>query len=121
MEVQAGFHHYQAYFGHPLFQELTPAAHIAVNKFFEEFKNLKGPTQAFLLASLATCAKDAHTLPAKQSKYPSLTFHAFHKALHLANADTTASPTGPHSEKIKKQKNSVCVFTKLHLMHLNWF
>ena len=28
-------------FGHPLFQELALAAHIAVDKFFEEYKNLK--------------------------------------------------------------------------------
>ena len=108
-------------FGHPLFQELAPAAHIAVDKFFKEFKNFKGPTQAFLLAvaGLAACAKDACTSPAKQSKYPSLTFCTFHKALCLANADATASPTSPHSEKMKKQGNLVHVSNKLCLMYFN--
>ena len=88
----------------PFFQELALAAHIAIDKFFKEFKDFKGPTQAFLLAGLAAHAKDARTLPAKQSNYPSLTFCTFHKALCLANADATASPTGPYSEKIKEQR-----------------
>ena len=63
----------------------------------------------------------SNTLIFLKSKYPSLTFCTFHKALCLANADATASPTGPCSEKIKKQKNLVHVSNKLCLMYFNWF
>ena len=98
---------------------MAPAAHIAVDKFFKEFKDFQGPTQAFLLASLVAHPKYARTLPARKSKYPSLTFCAFHKALHLANADATASPTGPRSEEIKEQRNLVGLSGKLCLVHLN--
>lgn len=48
-----------------------------------------------------------------QSNFPSLTFCAFHKALCLTKADATSLPTGPHSEKIRKQKNSVHAYHAL--------
>jgi hypothetical protein len=96
-----------AYTNHPLFQELAPAANIAVDKFTREFKDFKVPTQAFMLAGLAARVKDSRPTPAKRSITPSFTCHAFHKALCLATAAASDSPTGPRADKVKKSKNSV--------------
>ena len=52
---------------HPLFQELAPAAHIAVDKFLKEYKDFKGPPQTLILAGLDARAKEALTSPSKRS------------------------------------------------------
>jgi len=104
---QADLNHYLAFTGHPLFQELAPAAHLAVDKFFKDYKDYKGPAQTFLLSGLAARAKDARPSTTKRSTKPSFTFRAFHKALLLAVTDASDLPSGPRADKVKKPKNSV--------------
>ena len=83
-----------AFTAHPLFQESAPAAHIAIDKFYKEYKDFKGPTQSFLLAGLAANAKDACPPSIKRGKILSLTFHAFHRAFCLTVAEASVSSTG---------------------------
>jgi len=104
---QADFNLYLIYTRHPLFQELVPAVHLVVDKFYKEFKDYKPPTQSFMLAGLAARARDARSFPAKRGTSSFHTFRIFRKAVCLIIADASTAPTGPRAEKAKKNKNSV--------------
>ena len=90
--------------GHPLFQELVPAVHLAIEKFVNDHKDFKLPPQMHSLNTLANRARDQRMNPPKRSSRLSLTFRAFHQAICRATADASSPPIGP---KPKKVKNSV--------------
>lgn len=99
-----------AHIAHPLFQELITAAHIAVDKFHQEHKDIKVSTPVYLLSGLNARVKGPRTPPPKRSSYPYITLRAFHRALRTVTADASDSPTGPRADKAKKPKSSVRLF-----------
>jgi hypothetical protein len=104
------------YIGHPIFQELAPAVHMAVDKFYKEHKDFKGPASSFMIGQLAKRARDVRPSPAKtppkRGKSPSLSpTLAFYKALSLAHVAAPVPPAALRPEKTKKQKSSVCNFS----------
>ena len=97
-----------AFVSHPLFQELAPAVSIAVNKFFKEYKDFKGPPQSFMLADLANRVKGPRPFLSKRSNIPSHNF--FYPLLFnslFPYSDSNDPPSGPRADKTKKPKNSV--------------
>ena len=104
---QVSFARNPAFNGHPLFLELAPAVHIAVDKFYKEYKYCKSPTTALILAGLDARAKEVIASSSKRSSYPLFPLRKFHRAFRIAIADTADAPTGLRPEKVKKTKNLV--------------
>ena len=104
---QVSFAQYPAFNGHPLFLELAPAVHSAVDKFYKEYKDFKSPTTALILAGLDARAKEVIASSSKRSSYPLFPVRKFHRAFRIAIADAADVPTGSRPEKVKKTKNSV--------------
>jgi len=104
---QVSFAQYPAFNSHPLFLELAPAVHSAVDKYYKEYKDSKSPTTALILAGLDARAKEVIASSTKRSSYPLFPLRKFHRAFRIAIADAADAPTGSRPEKVKKTKNSV--------------
>ena len=104
---QVSFAQYPAFNSHPLFLELAPAVHSAVDKFYKEYKDSKSPTTALILAGLEARAKEVIASSTKRSSYPLFPLRKFHRAFRIAIADAADAPTGSRPEKVKKTKNLV--------------
>jgi hypothetical protein len=53
---------------HPLFQELVPAAHIAVEKFYQDYRDYKTSAAVFTLSGLNARVNGSRTPLPKRSK-----------------------------------------------------
>jgi hypothetical protein len=81
------FNHYLSFVSHPLFQELVPAAHTAIENFRSKHPDFKLPASTHMVAGLDARVKDF---------------------LNSKKAATSAAALRP--EKIKKTKTSVRLF-----------